>query len=117
MKVGQDEKVFGPVASSAESDLSAVVQVTGLAPQTTYPYRVLVDGKEIPKPDGAALTTAPRTDAPGKVRIAFGADFHEHGLGNEKQAAAIVATRPNAFLIYGDAAVGDRKTDPGHQPL
>jgi len=109
VKVGQGEKAFGPVASSAESDLTAVVQVKGLAPQTTYPYRVLVDGKEIPVPDGAAITTAPRADVRGKVRIAFGADFHEHGLGNEKQAQAIVASKPNAMLIYGDAAVGDRR--------
>jgi len=111
VKVGQNEKTFGPVASSAESDLSAVVQVTGLDPQTTYAYRVLIDGKPIPMPDGAAITTAPPTDAPGKLRIAFGADFHEHGLGNEKQAATILAAKPTAMLIYGDAAVGDRRNN------
>lgn len=108
LKIGQTEKSFGPVASTPESDLSAVVQVTGLDPETTYPYRVRVDGKEIPMPDGAAITTAPRTDAPGRVRIAFGSCFHEHGLGNDKQARAILASKPHAMLIYGDAAVGDR---------
>jgi alkaline phosphatase D len=111
VKTGRDEKVFGPVASTPASDLSAVVQVAGLAPQTTYSYRVLVDGREIPMPDGAAITTAPRTDAPGSVRVAFGSCFHEHGLGNDKQARAILATKPHAMLIYGDAAVGDRSAN------
>ena len=46
------EKTFGPVRSSPQTDLSAIVPVTGLAPSTRYPYRVLIDGKPIGLPDG-----------------------------------------------------------------
>ncbi len=41
------EQVFGPVESTEQGDLSAVVGVTGLRPDTRYPYRVLIDGKPI----------------------------------------------------------------------
>ncbi|MHC4353878.1 MAG: DUF7800 domain-containing protein, partial [Planctomycetota bacterium] len=56
--VAGNTKTFGPVASTAATDLSAVVQVTGLEPSTTYPYRVLIDGKPIDIPEHAAITTA-----------------------------------------------------------
>lgn len=110
VKVGAEQKAFGPVASTAASDLTAVVQVTGLAPGTSHPYRVLVGGKEIPKPDGATITPAPKADAATQTRIAFGGDFHRRGQANEVLARNILATKPHAFLIYGDAAVGDRRS-------
>jgi alkaline phosphatase D len=107
------DKTFGPVQSSPQSDLSAIVPVTGLSPSTRYPYSVLIDGKPITLPDGAAITTAPRPDAPGKVRIAFGADFHRWGLGNDRQADQIRARKPAAMLLYGDIAVQDRNNHLG----
>jgi len=111
VKVGGADKTFGPVAATAQSDLSAVVQVTGLAPSTTYPYSVLVDGKAVAIPDGAAITTAPSAEGPGKVRIAFGSCFHRWGLGNDKQADTIRSRRPAALLVIGDIAVQDRDND------
>jgi len=107
------EKKFGPAASSARTDMSAVVEVTGLAPATAYPYRVLVDGKQVAIPDGAAITTAPKADAPGKVRIAFGSCFHRWGLGNHMQVDAILARKPAALLAIGDIAVQDRMNKLG----
>ncbi len=111
--VGGVEKAFGPVESTAATDLSAVVQVTGLAASTRYPYRVLVDGKAITMPDGAAITTAPSADRPGRVRIAFGSCFHRWGLGNDKQAEAIRSRQPSALLTIGDIAVQDRDNNLG----
>ena len=102
------EKTYGPVESAPENDLSAIVPVTGLKPGTTYPYRVLVDGKAIKIPSSAAITTAPSNDKPGKVRIAFGTCFHRWGLGNQKQADQIRSHEPAALLVYGDIAVQDR---------
>jgi len=114
--VGGAEKTFGPVEAGAATDLSAVVQVTGLAPSTAYPYRVLVDGKAVTIPQGAAITTAPKSDAPGRVRIAFGSCFHRWGLGNEKQADLIRARKPAALLVIGDIAVQDRNNNfPMHR--
>ncbi len=107
------ETVFGPVHSSAETDLSAVVPISGLAPQTRYPYRVLVDGDEIPLPEGAAIVTAPLPNPPGKVRIAFGSCFHRWGLGNMRQAQAILSRQPAAMLAIGDIAAQDRDNHLG----
>jgi alkaline phosphatase D len=111
--VGGAEKTFGPVEAGAATDLSAVVQVTGLAPSTAYPYRVLVDGKAVTIPQGAAITTAPKSDAPGRVRIAFGSCFHRWGLGNDKQADMVLSRKPAALLVIGDIAVQDRNNDLG----
>jgi len=107
------EKTFGPVASSAKTDLTAVVPVTGLAPGTRYPYRVWVDGRPIAIPAHAAITTAPEPGTTGEVRIAFGSCPHRWGLGNQAQADLIRRRKPAALLLYGDIAVQDRKNHLG----
>lgn len=109
----QGEKIFGPVASSAATDLTAVIKITGLSPSSTYPYRVLVDGRPAAVPDGATLTTAPEANAPGKVRIAFGSCFHRWGLGNHHQAERILSRKPAALVAIGDIAVQDRENHLG----
>lgn len=106
------ERTFGPVQSTFETDLTAVVPVTGLAEGTTTPYKVLVDGKEIAVPAMAAITTLPK-GASAKVRIAFGTCQHRWGLGNEKQVDAILERKPHAMLVYGDVAVQDRRNNFG----
>jgi alkaline phosphatase D len=110
--VDGQERVFGPVPSTSESDLTAVVPVTGLKPGTRYPYRVLVDGKPINVSHAGTLATAPR-EAAGKVRIVFGSCFHRWGLGNPRQAQAICQRQPAAALLYGDIAVQDRDNHLG----
>ena len=107
------QKKFGPVARTAESDLSAGGKVTALTPATTYPYRVLVDGKPAAIPDGAAITTAPKSDAPGRVRLVFGSCYHRWGLGNHMQAATMLARKPAALLAIGDIAAQDRTNNLG----
>ena len=108
-----EERAFGPVRSSAESDLTAVVPITNLAPGTRYPYRVLVDGKPIVIPEGAAIVTAPSPSESGTVRIAFGSCFHRWGLGNPAQAERIRSRAPLAMLLIGDIAVQDRNNRLG----
>lgn len=107
------EKTYGPVESTPETDLTAVVPVTGLKPGTRYPYRVFVDGKSINIPGHAAITPSPRTDAPGKVRIVFGSCYHRWGIGNKQQAEQIRSREPAAFLTIGDIAVQDRDNHLG----
>ena len=106
-------RTFGPVASTVATDLSAVVPVTGLEPSTTYPYRVLVDGKLIGIPAHASITTSPSESSPGKVRIAFGTCTHRWGLGNQKQWSLIRRRKPAAMLLGGDIAVQDRNNHLG----
>lgn len=105
-------KAFGPVSSTAESDLVAVVPVTGLKPGTRYTYRVLVDGQPIAMPEPAAITM-PSDAKAAKTRIAFGTCPHRWGLGNSKQAELIRSRQPAALLAYGDIAVQDRYSHLG----
>jgi alkaline phosphatase D len=107
------EKSFGPVASTVESDLTAIVSVTGLKPGTRYPYRVLIDGQAIAMPEHAAIVTAPEADPNTQVRIAFGSCFHRWGLGNHDQTDQILMRKPAAMLLLGDIAVQDRNNHLG----
>jgi alkaline phosphatase D len=104
-------KKFGPVYSSFESDLSAVVPITGLQPSATYEYKVLVDNKVVEIPNTSKIHTSPLDEDTTQVRIAFGSCFHRWGLGNEKLLDQIRDRNPNAFLILGDIAVQDRKNN------
>ncbi|HUT33201.1 MAG TPA: alkaline phosphatase D family protein [Planctomycetota bacterium] len=107
------ERTYGPVQSTVETDLTAVVPVTGLKPGSRYPYRVVVDGTPIAIPEHAAITTAPAEPNPATVRIAFGTCPHRFGLGNRKQADLIRRREPTAMLLYGDVAVQDRNNHFG----
>ncbi|GMW02187.1 MAG: hypothetical protein AMXMBFR84_33230 [Candidatus Hydrogenedentota bacterium] len=111
--VDGEEKSYGPVMSSDETDLTAVVPVTGLAPATRYPYGVLIDGAPIDIPGHAVISTAPEPSKTGKVRIAFGSCFHRWGLGNNAFADRIRGRDPAALLLMGDIAVQDRNNHLG----
>lgn len=111
--VSAAEKTYGPVSSTAGSDLTAIVPVTGLKPGTRYPYRIFVDEKPIAMPETAAFVTAPEPLPTGKVRIAFGSCFHRWGLGNSAQSAMIRNRKPAALLLIGDIAVQDRNNHLG----
>jgi len=107
------ERSFGPVPSTVDSDLAAVVPVTGLEPGTRHPYRVLVDGRPIAIPEHAAIMTTLAGPEPASVRIAFGTCSHRFGLGNKKQADLIRSRQPAAMLLYGDVAAQDRNNHLG----
>ncbi len=109
---GQD-RPFGPVPSTMESDLTAVVQVHGLRPDTRHPYRVLVDGDPVPMPAGAAIATAPAPGAATRMTLAFGADFHKTGLWNRPLLDRIRTRGSSALLLLGDSAVDDRDNRVG----
>lgn len=111
--INGDERSYGPVRSSAESDLSSVVSVTNLEPSTRYPCRVLVDGRSVTIPEDTAIVTAPPDAETGKVRIAFGSCFHRWGIANPTQAALMRGREPAAMLLIGDIAVQDRNNHLG----
>jgi alkaline phosphatase D len=105
--VDGSEKSFGPVESTAESDLVAIVPVSGLKPGTVTPYRVLVDGKEIAIPKHAAITT-PGGELAAITRIIFGTCQHRWGIAHRENTREILKHKPTAMLMYGDVAVQDR---------
>jgi alkaline phosphatase D len=106
-EVDGKEITFGPVQSTLESDLTAIVTVTALKAGTTTPYRVLVDDKEISIPEHAAITT-PSDDPSEKTRIAFGTCQHRWGIAHRQNTDEILKHKPVAMLMYGDIAVQDR---------
>jgi alkaline phosphatase D len=113
VQLPEGERRFGPVASTVDSDFTAVIPVTGLKPNTRYPYRVLVDDHPIPMPDGAVIATAPAPNAPDRMKIAFGADFHRTGLWNRPMLDQIRKRGNSALLLLGDLAAQDRKNQFG----
>lgn len=107
------EKKFGPVKSTVENDLSAVVTVTGLKPGTSYVYRILIDGTPILLPQPASLTTLPASSHSGPWRIIFGSCYHRWGLGNQTLAQRMAERKSHALLLCGDIAAQDRNDHLG----
>lgn len=113
VKTEDGDRRFGPVASTAASDFTAVVPVTGLPPGSRHPYRVLVDDQPVAMPGEAVLVTAPAPDAAGRMSLAFGADFHKTGLWNRPLLDRIRSRGNAALLLLGDSAVDDRDNRAG----
>ncbi|MEM1070595.1 MAG: alkaline phosphatase D family protein [Planctomycetota bacterium] len=110
VKRNGSEKVFGPIRSTEDSDLIAIVPVTGLKPSQKYSYRVFVDGSPISLPEHASISTLPDTN---RLRLAFGTCPHRWGLGNQKQADLIRLRQPSALMIYGDVGAQDKNNHFG----
>ena len=113
VSVNGKEKKFGPVQSTAETDLTAIVPVTGLKPGSSNAYKVLIDGQPIPVADNTVINTPLEESTPAQTRIVFGSDFHRWGLGNQKQVDAIKSRKPVAMLLGGDIAVQDKYNKVG----
>jgi alkaline phosphatase D len=94
--------------SSAGTDYTAVVKVTGLAAATEYGYSVFVGGEKAG--DTASFRTFPGQGARARFAVGFGG-----GAGftpqNERMWETILARKPLAFLMLGDNVYID---DPQH---
>lgn len=112
VKVGGAIKNFGPVQSTVASDLTAIVEVSGLKPGTTTAYEVWIDGDKIDIPKTAAITT-PSDDAAESFRIAIGTCQHRWGIAHKGNTDQILKHQPHATLMYGDIAVQDRNNELG----
>ncbi len=110
------EVSFGPIQSSYDNNLSAVVPVEGLQPEMDYPYSVEVDGKKITG-KGSYVIHTPAREKPCQTRILFGSCYHRMGLGNTKLSLAMVSRSPDALLLMGDIAVQDRDNHLGRHNL
>ena len=110
VEVRVDGKTYGPISSSVESDLTAVVKVAGLKPDKKYAYEVLVDGKTLKLLSETFFVTPPENE-PAKTRIIFGSCFHRWGLCNRQLSNRIRKREPLALLLNGDIAVQDRNNN------
>ena len=97
--------------SSRESDYTAVVEIRGLAPDTTYRYDVFVDGRSVLEPDYPSFRTFPARGEPGRFSVGFGG-----GAGyvprNERMWDVIRSHDPLAFLFLGDNVYLDYPVGP-----
>lgn len=110
------KKVYGPVATTLKSDLTAIVSVDKLHPGKNYKYEIYVDNQKISSEFPLHLHT-PYEDLKDESRIIFGSCYHRMGLGNEKLSAAMIARSPDALLLMGDVAVQDRDNHLGKHNL
>ena len=82
------------------------VSIDGLTPDRKYYYSLVLDEKQITQ---GSFRTAPSPNLKGKVRLAFGADFHKVGLHNPNLFNQILKRDPLVMLLYGDSAVDGRR--------
>lgn len=90
--------------TGAASDFTAVLELTGLAPETEYRYRVDLketEGREFKQGPGGRFRTPPSPGTPVKFDLAFGG-----GAGyvpdNERMWKTIAAYEPDALFLLGD---------------
>ena len=95
--------------TSLESDLTAVLTVKRLRPQTAYRYTVLIDGD--PATKVASFETVAQEGSPSRFRVAFGG-----GAGHvpkwEYMWDTILKEKPNALFMLGDNVYIDDPTQP-----
>ncbi|MFW5878166.1 MAG: hypothetical protein ACOCUP_03520 [bacterium] len=106
-------RIFGPVNSSEGSDLTAIVKINGLKPDTSYPYKIFIDGLHINTGIQQFIRTTPKVNSTSKARIAFGTCYHRWGLCNQQLSNQIKAREPLALLLGGDIAAQDRRNHIG----
>lgn len=100
------------VQAGPEGDYTAVVELDGLEPSTTYEYEVLVDGTSTSEAGRGSFRTFPPPGAPGRFSMAFGG-----GAGytpeHERIWDTIADRRPDALLLLGDNVYVDLPETPG----
>ncbi len=92
---------------AAEDDFAAVLEATGLMPDTTYYYGVEVDGVLVSEP-GLRFTTAPPAGQAGQYRFAWGS-CAKAGFPQDI-FTAIAAQQPELFFFAGDNHYGNATT-------
>lgn len=107
-----DPRTTAPVVTRPEGDFTAVLELVGLEPDTSYDYVVLVDGAPAPGIERAWFRTFPAEGGPGRFSIAFGG-----GAGytpeHERIWDTIAGRQPGAVLLLGDNVYIDLPEPPG----
>jgi alkaline phosphatase D len=116
--VSQSPKLQDPVRSpdgrtAADRDFTAVVAVSGLKPDTTYYYDVLVDGQSTCRPP-KEFRTFPKAGSPAKFEVAFGGGAGWAPL-NERMWTTVAGHKPLALLLLGDNVYIDTPEVPATQ--
>jgi alkaline phosphatase D len=110
--VNGKEVTYGPVNSTAASDLIARIPVTQLPANATIPYRVCVDGQPIPQYQATSCVIRTCSDDATQTRIVFGSCFHSR-IGTPTLMASMLQRQPKACLFIGDIAADDKNNHFG----
>ncbi len=106
---GQNAQKSAVSRTTAENEYTAVVRIEGLQSNSTYNYRLVIDGKAVPS-GTSSFKTYPPPGVPHKFSIAFGG-----GAGyvpeHEKVWTTMEKRDPLALLMLGDNVYID---DPEH---
>jgi alkaline phosphatase D len=96
----------------ADRDYTAVVRATGLAPDTSYTYRLRIEGRE--QPGQWSFRTFPRAGAPAAFEIGFGA-CAGYTPWQERMWRRIASYDLPLVLLLGDNVYIDRPKHPALQ--
>ncbi len=99
-EAGGEARVLKQKAAE-KNDLCLHWRVEDLQPATKYRYRILQDGKEIATHAGQILTTAPKADAPAKVRLAISSCAKEDE-GSRAVWNRMASEDVDAVVLIGD---------------
>jgi alkaline phosphatase D len=106
--------IASPDAYSTESqDFTTIAKLSGLEPESTYNYNILVDGIPVfGDQDMPHFSTARLEGTPGTFRVAFGggAGFNPEA---EKIWIRIMDQKPDALFLLGDNVYVDLPEMPG----
>jgi alkaline phosphatase D len=106
VQVYPDNDFAHPIATGrgrtrATDDFTGSIAVQGLRPDSRYGYRLLINGREVPRQTEWSFRTPPVTEARSAVRLAFGSCSH-YTPETERIWDTIRLRRPDAFLTLGD---------------
>ncbi len=87
--------------ASPQHDLCLHWSVPDLQPATSYRYRILQGSQAIASSDDQVFTTAPKADAPAKVRLAISSCAKEDA-GSRAVWNRMAAEQVDAVLLIGD---------------
>ncbi len=100
------------VMTRPEDDYTAVVEITGLAPDTHYHYALLLGEEEHPYATvHQQFRTFPTANEPARFQIAFGG-CSGYVPPNERMWDTVLAARPTAMLTLGDNVYIDDPESP-----
>jgi alkaline phosphatase D len=100
-----------PQRARAEDNYTLVLRVDGLQPDTTYHYRVIVNGKQdkyLRDTPPQRVRTAPAS--PARFRVAFGSCARIQSDPEQPIWRALAQYRPDLFFWLGDNIYGDSVT-------
>ena len=106
------ERTYGPVHSTAASDLTALIPVTNVPANGAFPYRVSIDGQRVPQSQATNCVLRTCSEDAAHTRIVFGSCFHSR-IGTRDLMGSILQRKPQACLFIGDIAADDKRNHFG----